>query len=191
MASVAGDGERRADFHRAIGRARAHAGDAAAFLDEIGRLGAHLQMKRGIFFPVIREEVEEIPLRHEGNELAARRQVREIGKIVFVRAEHPADRFCFLMRQFEEFFQQPKLAHELQRRWMDGVAAEVAQEIGVLFQHDHIDPGAREQEAEHHPARAAADNATPGGELLDGHVRQRLAALWGLAQIPTIRSVTI
>ena len=34
---------------------------------------------------------------------------------------------------------------------MDGVAAEVAQEVGVLLQHDHIDAGTGEQEAEHHP----------------------------------------
>ena len=42
---------------------------------------------------------------------------------------------------------------------MDGVAAEVAQEIGVLLQHDDVDACAREQEAEHHPRGAAAGDA--------------------------------
>jgi hypothetical protein len=39
---------------------------------------------------------------------------------------------------------------------MDRVAAEVAEEIGVLLQHDHVDAGARQQKARHHPGRAAA-----------------------------------
>ena len=34
-----------------------------------------------------------------------------------------------------------------QRRGMDGVAAEVAQEVGVLLEHDDVDAGAREQQA--------------------------------------------
>ena len=35
---------------------------------------------------------------------------------------------------------------------MDGVAAKVAQEVGVLLEHDDVDAGARQQEAEHQPA---------------------------------------
>ena len=42
---------------------------------------------------------------------------------------------------------------------MDRVAAEVAQEVGVLLQHDDVDAGAREQEAEHHAGRPAAGDA--------------------------------
>ena len=80
-----------------------------------------------------------------------------------VKSANSADGGCALMGQPQELVQKPKLAHELERRWMDGIAAEVAQEIGVLLQHDHIDPGACEQEAQHHPARAAAHNATPDG----------------------------
>jgi hypothetical protein len=40
------------------------------------------------------------------------------------------------------------------------VAAEVAQEIGVLFEHENIDSGARQQQSQHHPGRAAARDAT-------------------------------
>ena len=52
-------------------------------------------------------------------------------------ADLPAQPRDARMRQLEEFVQQTELVHQLERRGMDGVAAEVAQEIGVLFQHRH------------------------------------------------------
>ena len=45
---------------------------------------------------------------------------------------------------------------------MNGVAAKVAQEVGVLLEHDDVDAGARQQVAEHEPARAAADDTAAG-----------------------------
>ncbi|GAA3816289.1 hypothetical protein GCM10022380_38250 [Amycolatopsis tucumanensis] len=42
---------------------------------------------------------------------------------------------------------------------MNGVPAEVAQEIPVLLQHGHLDSGPGQQDAEHHPGRAPANNA--------------------------------
>ena len=48
---------------------------------------------------------------------------------------------------------------------MNGVAAEVAEEIGVLLEHDHVDAGPREQEAEHHARRPAAGDAALGGRV--------------------------
>ena len=42
---------------------------------------------------------------------------------------------------------------------MDRVAAEVAQEVGVLLEHHDVDAGARQQQAEHHAGRPAADDA--------------------------------
>src|SRR5437773_2319184 len=51
------------------------------------------------------------------------------------------------------------LVHDLEGGGMDRVAAEVAQEVGVLLQHDHVDAGARQEQAEHHPGRAAAGDA--------------------------------
>ena len=52
---------------------------------------------------------------------------------------------------------------------MNGVAAEIAQEIGMLLEHDDVDAGAREQKAQHEPARPAADDATARGNLLGCH----------------------
>ena len=42
---------------------------------------------------------------------------------------------------------------------MNRIAAEIAKEIRVFFEHDDVDAGAREQEAEHHARGAAAGNA--------------------------------
>ena len=62
--------------------------------------------------------------------------------------------------------EQPELVHHLQRRRVDRVAAEVAQEVGVLLEHDDLDAGAREQQAEHHAGRPAAGDAAGGRDLL-------------------------
>ncbi len=79
-------------------------------------------------------------------------------------AELGAEARHFLVRQLQEFIEQAKLVHDVQRRGMDGVAAEVAQEVGVLLQHDGPDAGARQQEAQHHAGRAATHDAALGGE---------------------------
>ena len=47
---------------------------------QAGGLGLHQQMKVGIALRVLGEEIEKLPLRHERDELAARRQVGEIGQ---------------------------------------------------------------------------------------------------------------
>jgi hypothetical protein len=41
-----------------------------------------------------------------------------------------------------------------------GVAAEIAEEVGVLFQHHDIDAGTSEQIAEHHAGGPATNDAT-------------------------------
>ena len=40
-------------------------------------------------------------------------------------------------------------------------AAEIPQKIRMLFQHHHVDAGARQQETKHHSRRTAAGNAAP------------------------------
>jgi len=42
---------------------------------------------------------------------------------------------------------------------VDGVTAKVAEEVAVLFEHDHLDPGAGKQQTQHDPGRASADHA--------------------------------
>ena len=68
-----------------------------------------------------------------------------------------------------ELIEQAELVHDFERRGMDGVAAEIAQEIGVFFQHQHIDTSARQQEAQHHACRASAGNGAARGDCLGRH----------------------
>ncbi len=169
MPAVAADGESGAHLERAVGRIGAHAGDAAAVLDLVDGLRTHPQMERRISLAVIGEEIEEVPLRHQCDELAAGRQVAEIGEDVFTRAEEGADRDRLLVRQPQELLEQAELGHQLERRGMNGVAAEIAQEIGVLPEHDDVDAGTRQEEPEHEPAGPASDDAAAGGESLGRH----------------------
>ena len=64
------------------------------------------------------------------------------------------------MRQLQEVVDQAEFVHHLQGRGVHGVAAKIAKEVGVLFEHDGIDAGAPEQVAEHHAGGSAADDAT-------------------------------
>lgn len=61
-----------------VRRLRPHAGDAAALLDQPGHFMAHAQMEARKALAVVGEEIEEVPLRHQRDELAARRQVTEV-----------------------------------------------------------------------------------------------------------------
>ncbi len=159
MPAVAADHEVGADRQRALRAGGAYANDAAVVFDQIDRFGLHVQVECFVAFAVLGEEIEKIPLRHQRDEFAVRRQVREIDDRQRLVADLHAQAFQLLMRQLEEFVEQAELLHDFERREMDGVAAEIAKEVGVLFQHHHIDAGARQQKAEHHPGRSAAGDA--------------------------------
>ncbi len=49
------------------------------------------------------------------------------------------------MRTRQERVQQAEFAYHLQGRRVDRIAAEVAQKVGVLFQNNHVHPGARQE----------------------------------------------
>ena len=49
------------------------------------------------------------------------------------------------MRQLQEIIDEAELMHDLKRRRVDGVAAEIAEEVSVLFKNDDTDSGARQQ----------------------------------------------
>ncbi len=75
MPAVTGDDKLGANVQRAIGTTRGHADHGVAFTDQVDRVGLHQQPERGKALRLIREEIEEIPLRHEGNELRLRWQM--------------------------------------------------------------------------------------------------------------------
>src|SRR5579862_7037287 len=63
---------------------------------------------------------------------------------------------------------------------MNRVTAKIAEEVGILFEHDRVDAGTRQQDAQEDAARAAADDADVGGEgLRRAHHATRLRSLSG------------
>ena len=82
----------------------------------------------------------------------------------------PSNRRSFLVRQLEKFVEQSQLVHQFERGRMDRVAAKIAIEISVFFQHDDVDACACQKKPGHHSGRAAADddaaraNRSAGGQ---------------------------
>src|SRR5262249_22999330 len=76
--------------------------------------------------------------------------------------EPPGERPELRVRACEEHVEEPELVHDPQRGRVDRVAAEVAEEVPVLLEHDGTDTRPREQIPEHHPGRAPADDARLG-----------------------------
>ena len=64
-----------------------------------------------------------------------------------------------LVGNLEEVFEQAEFVEEFEGGGMDGVSAEVAEEVFMLFEHDDADAGAREQIAGHDAGGASADDA--------------------------------
>src|SRR5713101_6504510 len=133
MTSISADDEIGAKIAFALRSFRAHAGHVFALKDQVDNFVLHAERKRREAFRLRGEKVQEIPLRHESNELAARRQTREVRHRGEVTIKNSPQLRKFLMRQFQEFVEQSELVHELERGRMNGVAAKIAIEIGVLF----------------------------------------------------------
>lgn len=67
---------------------------------------------------------------------------------------------------------------EIERGGVDGVAAEVAEEVFVFLEDCDLDAGAGEEEAQHDARWASADDATGSGERVGvgGHLLMRVAS---------------
>jgi hypothetical protein len=164
VAAVRRHRERGADLHRAVGGARLHAGDAPRVLDQAGCLRLHHQAESRQPAPVLREEIEKFPLRHESDEFALHRQVGEIGHHDRAAADLALDARELLVRPLQELLEQAQLVHYFERRRVHGIAAKIAQEVGVLLEHDGVDARAREEQPEHHPGGTAAGDAATGAQ---------------------------
>ena len=66
------------------------------------------------------------------------------------------------MRQLEELIQHAQFVHDLHGGGMYRVAAEITQEVRVLFENDNVDTRACEQEPQHETGRTSARDAAPG-----------------------------
>jgi len=138
---------------------RDHPDHAALLAHQIGALVLRQQLEAGILARLAAHEAEEVPLRHERHELAARRQDREIGPWRQLAQELEIDVVLARVRHREQPVQRAELVDQLERRGVHGVAAEVAKEVGVLLEHHHVDARPREQPAQHHPRGATSDDA--------------------------------
>src|SRR5690242_9536387 len=105
------------------------------------------------------DEIQEIPLRHERDELAPRREVREVADRYGYAADGSGQLRELLMRPLQKLIKHAELMHDLQRGGMNGIAAEISQEIGVLLEDQHFDARTGQQESQHQSGRAAARDA--------------------------------
>lgn len=159
MPAVGADHQLGADLQRAVGGGRLQPDHPSRLLDQPGGLGLHAQAEGRIAGAVFGEEAQKIPLGHEGDEPATGRQMGEVGDGQRQSADLGVEPRRLLVGEPEQSLQQSQLLHELQRRGVDGVAAEVAQKVGVLLQQQHLHPGAGQQQSEHHPGRTTAGDA--------------------------------
>src|SRR5205823_858917 len=63
-----------------------------------------------------------------------------------------------VVRPLEEALEHPELIEDFHRRGVDCVAAEIAEEVRVLFEDQHAAAGACEKQPGHHAGRPAAND---------------------------------
>src|SRR4029077_2221783 len=97
-----------------------------------GDLGLHAQAEAWIGLRLIGEKIEKVPLRHEGDEAAAHRQMREVGKHHAVVANLAGKFAQLLMRPFEELIEQAELVHDFERWGVGGSAGEARGETACV-----------------------------------------------------------
>ena len=79
MPPIGANDEVCAHFHFATRSFCTHADYALILNQQIDDFGFHVQLKGRETLGTIGEEIQKIPLRHEGDKFAARREFREIG----------------------------------------------------------------------------------------------------------------
>ncbi len=161
-ATICSHGQIRADLQFALRSFCARSRHAAFFFDQAGHLGFHSQMKARIRLGMPGDKIQKIPLRHQRQKFAMRRQVSEIRHRYFEVVKLGADSFVHLMRLAQKIVQKSQFVHQFERGGMNRVAAKIAEKIRVLFEHQHFHSGARQQECKDHSRRAAAHDAAAG-----------------------------
>src|SRR5262249_7301920 len=127
---------------------------------QVSRLMLQAKIEAAKFPRPLRDEIQEVPLRHQRDELAMRGNASEIRSLKPVPANHAADRPQLLVRHRQELVQNSEFVHQFQCRGMDRVSAKIAKEIFMLFEHRNVYALARQQIPQHHARRPATHNAT-------------------------------
>ena len=125
---------------------------------QVLRLGVAAQRERRLLLGDRREHVEQIPLRHQRDVLMGARQRPQVGDREAALVElhlHPVQE---PVRDLFEALAEAELVEQGEGGGVHGVAAEVAQEVGVLLQHGDLDARAGHEQAEDHPGRSAPDD---------------------------------
>jgi hypothetical protein len=159
VAAIAADDEVGTDFYFLTIVAGDYAGDAVVVPPEVDHLVLEEELKAGELFCVAGEEVEEVPLGHEGDEFAVGGDMAEVGDGEGGISEDDVELLNLLMGQLEEFLEQAQLMEDFEGGGVDGVAAEVAEEVLMLFEDGDGDALARKEIAEEDTGGATADDA--------------------------------
>jgi len=159
MAAVGAYGQRRAEFAISIASLGADTCYTVIFDDEIGDFRFHVQVKLWVGFGFLRDEIQEIPLGHEADEFAVHGEMGKVadgdGEVV----DGSGDLQKLLMRDAQEIIEEAELVHEFEGGRVNGVAAEIAEEVGVFFEDEDFDASAGEKKAEHYAGGAASCDA--------------------------------
>jgi hypothetical protein len=117
-----------------------NSGDPVAVSHQAGSFVLHEKLKGREPPGVASEKLQEIPLRHESHEFAARRHMAEIGDIEFGISDYQPNGLHLPVRQLQEILQEPEFFEHFQSRRVYRVAAKIAEEILMLFEHRNLDP---------------------------------------------------
>jgi hypothetical protein len=128
-------------------------------LERLERLGPHAQLEPGQPPGLVDDEVEEIPLGHEGQEPVGAGQPPEVGQGEVAVVGGDTQHRRLLVGKVQQLLGQAELVEQPQGGRVQGVAAEVTQEVGMLLQHQDLDPGPGQQQPQHGPGRATAGDA--------------------------------
>jgi hypothetical protein len=153
--------------------------------DRTEHLGAAQQPKRRLLLGRGREQLEEIPLRHQRDVLVRAGDSTQVDPYLAALHGHRqgldvAMRHLGELRPESEFVEQPQCAG------VHGVAAEVTQKVGVLLHHRHVDACPREQQPQHDSGRATAGDDAGGVLRLARHAvifASNSVAVWPASSI--------
>jgi len=126
MAPIGANDKIGADGQLAICCRGPQPGDLRAFEEQVGYLGLHFELEVVILLGVLGDKVQKIPLRHHGDEAAARWQMRKICELDEILTNLHADRPRWLMRPPEKFLEKAELVHDFERGGVDRIAPEIA-----------------------------------------------------------------
>src|SRR5437763_672790 len=122
VASVAANGGGCRNLHSTVRRFGENSGRDAVFLYQSGCFPTHAKLESGEPRGFGGEEVEEVPLRHQGDELRVRWEMEEIGHRHGLLADESGGPPDLGVTDGEQLVEEAEFVHELEGGGMDSVA---------------------------------------------------------------------